>query len=83
MGWAACASIGAALVALGVASVSEYGVAAGLFLAVVWGPIMGLLASGALPGAFGWPWWLSAPAGWGTLVIVGAVCESVRKRKSN
>ena len=46
MGWAACASIGAAPVVLGVASVSEYGVAAGLFLAVVWGPIMGLLASG-------------------------------------
>ncbi len=45
-GWIACASVGAALVALGVASVSEYGVAAGLFLAVVWGPIIGLLASG-------------------------------------
>jgi uncharacterized membrane protein YdcZ (DUF606 family) len=44
--WIACAAIGAVLVLISVVSASEYGVAAGVILAVVWGPIIGLLASG-------------------------------------
>ena len=44
--WIACATLGGVLVLLGVVSVSEYGVAAGVILAVIWGPIIGLLASG-------------------------------------
>lgn len=43
--WIACAGFGGVLVLLGVLSGSEYGVAAGVILAVVWGPAIGSLAS--------------------------------------
>ncbi len=43
--WIASAATGGILAIVGVASASEYGVAAGVLLAVVWGPILGVVAS--------------------------------------
>ena len=43
--WIACAAVGGVLALVSVVAVSEYGVAAGLILAGVWGPILGVTAS--------------------------------------
>ena len=43
--WIASAATGGILAIVGVVSASEYGVAAGVLLAVVWGPMLGVVAS--------------------------------------
>jgi hypothetical protein len=43
--WIACAAVGGVLVLVGLVTVSEYGVAAGVILAAIWGPILGVVAS--------------------------------------
>ena len=43
--WIPCAAVGGVLVLLGLVTVSEYGVAAGVILAAIWGPILGVVAS--------------------------------------
>ena len=39
------AAVGGVLVLVGLVTVSEYGVAAGVILAAIWGPILGVVAS--------------------------------------
>jgi hypothetical protein len=43
--WIACAAVGGVLVLLGLVTVNEYGVFAGVILAAIWGPILGVVAS--------------------------------------
>jgi phosphate/sulfate permease len=40
-----CGIIGAGLAFLGLATVNAYGVAAGAILALIWGPLLGLLGA--------------------------------------